>query len=107
MVFDIEFFRKEVCEVVANVPEGRVITYGQVARLIGFPHHARRVGSVLRDVPKSANLPCHRVVNHQGRLVPGWAEQYRLLKSEGVKFTEMRRVVLSQYLWEAVLNSES
>ena len=56
-----EGFDAEVYSVVAQIPAGRVTTYGQIARLIGMPGYARRVGHALAAAP--AGLPCHRVVN--------------------------------------------
>lgn len=63
-----EGFDAEVYSVVAQIPAGRVTTYGQIARLIGMPGYARRVGHALAAAP--AGLPCHRVVNSAGRPHP-------------------------------------
>ena len=46
------------------------------------------------------NFPCHRVVNHQGRVSPGWIEQVNLLKSEGVSFKNEYRVDLKKHQWK-------
>ena len=62
-----EGFDAEVYSVVAQIPAGRVTTYGQIARLIGMPGYARRVGHALAAAP--AGLPCHRVVNSAGRTI--------------------------------------
>lgn len=62
----------EILSVVAEIPEGRVATYGQIARLIGREKNARLVGKVLSMAQYYGNYPCHRVVNHAGRLAPGW-----------------------------------
>ena len=77
-------FDAEVYEVVAQIPAGRVVTYGQIARLVGMPGYARRVGRALAQAPPG--LPCHRVVNAAGRTAPGWTEQRELLEAEGVRF---------------------
>ena len=69
----------EILSVVAEIPEGRVATYGQIARLAGREKNARLVGKVLSRAPCCGEYPCHRVVNHTGRLVPGWEEQGDLL----------------------------
>lgn len=79
-----EGFDTEVYEIVAEIPAGRVTTYGQIARLIGMPGYARRVGRAMALAPEE--LPCHRVVNAQGRTVPGWTCQRELLEAEGVRF---------------------
>ena len=60
-----ENFDAEVYAVVAEIPAGRVVSYKQIARLVGMPDHARRVGRALAEAP--AGLPCHRVVNSAGR----------------------------------------
>ena len=70
----------EVLSVVAEIPQGRVATYGQIARLIGRERNARLVGRVLAMSHWYGSYPCHRVVNHAGRLVPGWSEQEELLR---------------------------
>lgn len=65
----------EILSVVAEIPEGKVATYGQIARLIGRDKNARLIGKVLGMAEKYGEYPCHRVVNHAGRLVPGWPDQ--------------------------------
>ena len=58
----------EILSVVAEIPRGRVATYGQIARLIGRERNARLVGKVLSMAETYGNYPCHRVVNHAGGL---------------------------------------
>ena len=70
-----ESFRKEVYEVVSQIPVGKVSTYGGIALLLGAPQCSRMVGRALKEVPDELSIPCHRVVNSTGRLVPGWVEQ--------------------------------
>ena len=70
----------EILSVVEEIPEGCVATYGQIARLIGRDKNARLVGKVLSMAEYYGEYPCHRVVNHAGRLVPGWHEQGELLQ---------------------------
>lgn len=81
-----ESFCRNVYEIVKNIPKGKVCTYGTIAHLIGKPQAARMVGRALKHIPDSINLPCHRVVNANGRLVPGWEEQRQLLAAEKVCF---------------------
>lgn len=83
-----EGFDAEVYSVVAQIPAGRVTTYGQIARLVGMPGYARRVGHALAAAP--AGLPCHRVVNSAGRTAPHWTEQRPMLEAEGVRFRKER-----------------
>ncbi|HIT34796.1 MAG TPA: MGMT family protein [Candidatus Faecousia intestinigallinarum] len=89
----------EILSVVAEIPEGRVASYGQIARLIGREKNARLVGSVLRSAERYGQYPCHRVVNHAGRIAPGWPEQAALLKAEGVAFLESGRVDMKKHQW--------
>ena len=65
----------EILSAVEEVPEGKVATYGQIAKLIGRSKNARLVGQVLSRAEYYGDYPCHRIVNHCGRLVPGWEEQ--------------------------------
>lgn len=90
----------EILSVVEEIPEGCVATYGQIARLIGRERNARLVGKVLSNAEFYGRFPCHRVVNHCGRLAPGWTEQADLLAREGVFLKEDGRVDLKIYRWE-------
>ena len=90
----------EVLSVVAEIPAGCVASYGQIARLIGRPKNARLVGKVLKDSQFYGEYPCHRVVNHAGRLVPGWEEQAALLAEEGVELKDDAHVDMRRYQWD-------
>ncbi len=90
----------EILSVVEEIPEGNVATYGQIARLIGRDKNSRLVGKVLSMSQYYGNYPCHRVVNHAGRLVPGWWEQEHLLESEGVTLKEDGHVDLEIFQWD-------
>jgi methylated-DNA-protein-cysteine methyltransferase-like protein len=86
----------EVYEVVRQIPEGKVMTYGEVARRLGEPRAARVVGWALH-ANRDEGVPCHRVVARDGRLADGFAfggakEQRRRLEAEGVKFDRRGRV---------------
>ena len=83
--------------VVARIPCGRVMTYGQVAALAGSLCTGRVVGFAMSRAPAALNLPCHRVVNRQGDMAPGSVfdgadRQRRLLRREGVRFLRDGRV---------------
>lgn len=89
---------------VRQIPEGRVATYGQIARLCGFPRHARQVGYALAALPQGSDVPWHRVINGRGeiseRRMPGADEYQRiLLQDEGVEFGLHGRVNLKKYQW--------
>ncbi len=90
----------EILSVVAEIPAGCIATYGQIARLIGREKNARLVGKVLSMAQYYGDFPCHRVVNHAGRLTPGWPEQGALLQVEGVELQSTGHVNLKQYQWE-------
>lgn len=89
----------EILSVVEEIPKGYVATYGQIARLIGRDQNARLVGKVLGMAECYGTYPCHRVVNHAGRLVPGWREQESLLRREGVFFKDDFHVDLKRCQW--------
>lgn len=91
--------------VVRQIPPGRVATYGQVAMLAGNPRWARVVGYALHENPDPDSIPCHRVVNRQGRTAPAFAfggedMQRFLLEAEGVGFTPEGAVDLARYIWQ-------
>src|SRR3954447_12132618 len=95
-------FRERVYTFVRSVPVGRVVTYGQVAAILGAPLAARAVGRALYYAP--ANVPCQRVVNRWGRLAPvygsGGMEQHKFeLEVEGVTVRPDYTVDLSVYQW--------
>ena len=95
---------ERVYEYVKTVPRGKVVTYGQVAAAIGAPRCARQVGWALHVNPEPGVIPCHRVVNREGRLAPafafgGEAAQASLLEAEGVEVVG-GYVDLNKYRWE-------
>ena len=90
----------KVYEFVRNIPRGKVATYGQIALYLGNRNFARVVGNILHSNPDPEHIPCHRVVNAQGRLSRAYAfggieAQRRLLVSEGVVFKNEQVVDLS------------
>ncbi len=90
----------EVLSVVEEIPEGRVATYGQIARLTGRDRNARLVGKILSMSEYYGRYPCHRVVNHAGRTAPGFRDQKELLRAEGVGFRANGCVDLERYRWD-------
>ena len=93
---------EKIYEVVKSIPEGKVATYGQVALLAGNPRWARVVGYALHVNPYPGIIPCHRVVNREGRVAPGFAfggegVQRQLLESEGIVFEPDGRIDLEKY----------
>lgn len=93
-------FHDDVLNIVCQIPRGRVTTYGIIAAWAGWASHSRMVGRVLRYSPESASIPCHRVVNCEGRTAPGWSLQRTLLETEGVTFKANGHVDMQRHLWE-------
>lgn len=94
-----------IWQVIALIPEGNVATYGQIARLCGYPSHARYVGRTLKQLPDESTLPWHRVVNAKGEIAfpPGsdaYQRQRQLLESEGIRF-HGTKISLSVYRWQS------
>jgi methylated-DNA-protein-cysteine methyltransferase related protein len=89
-------FFEQVYRVVRKIPEGKVATYGQIAEAIGT-RDARKIGWALHANKDGSDVPCHRVVNKDGRLAPDYAfggsnEQRNRLLAEGVGFTDGNHV---------------
>ena len=90
----------QVLSAVGEIPEGKVASYGQIARLIGREKNARLVGKVLSMAEFYGDYPCHRVVNHAGRTAPHFEDQKRLLLEEGVVFMPNGCVDMENCQWE-------
>lgn len=95
-------YRERVYQIVRRIPRGRVMTYGQIAELLGDGYTPRTVGFVMHASP--SGTPWHRVLNAQGacstgRVVLPHDKQQRLLESEGVLFGDNRRCDLESFLW--------
>lgn len=86
---------EKVYKLVRNIPSGKVMTYGQISELVGVD--PRMVGWALHANKDSNDVPCHRVVNKDGRLAPGYAfggpnEQKNRLIAEKVEFIDDNHV---------------
>lgn len=97
-----EEFKNRVYALVAQIPEGRVMTYGQIAALCGAAWAAWEVGQIAHTGPEG--LPWQRVVNKQGGLAIGWPQGGRaghraVLESEGVKVSEDFKVDVGKLQW--------
>lgn len=95
-------FNKRVYNVVAQIPQGNVMTYGQIAALCGAAWAAWEVGQIAHLGP--TDLPWQRVVNKQGGLargyVPGGLDgQKAALEADGVKVTDDYKVDVGKLLW--------
>lgn len=98
-------FPQKIYELVAQIPCGKVATYGQLAFLAGSPRASRIVGAAMYRAP--AGLPCHRVLYGDGRLCcdqafGGKEIQRNMLKEEGITFLPDGRVDLQHHLWGGV-----
>ena len=95
-------YRERVFEIVRQIPPGRVMTYGQLAEILGEGYTARTVGFVMHSADQS--VPWQRVINAQGacstgRVIVPPDLQQRMLESEGVRFDAKGRCDLSRYRW--------
>ncbi len=96
-----------VYALVRRIPRGRVATYGQLARMLGMPRHARHVGFALSAIPEGLDIPWHRVVNSAGGISTrlrhwdgGSDDLQRIrLESEGVRFSATGKIDLKQWGW--------
>ena len=99
-------FFTHVYRLVAQVPRGKVVTYGQVAAILGAPRAARAVGTALRHLPRPLvkKVPWQRVINASGGIsfrgdVLRTEEQSWLLEEEGIEFNRNGKVDLEKYRW--------
>jgi methylated-DNA-protein-cysteine methyltransferase-like protein len=95
-------FFEEVYIIVSRIPYGKVVSYGQIARMLGHPRGAREVGWAMRYCPE--HLPWQRVVKMDGAITGGeYAEMRKfLLESEGVEFLLDGRVDMELCRWNGV-----
>ncbi len=92
----------KIYKVVCTIPKGKVATYGQVATLAGNPRWARVVGYALHNNPAPGAIPCHRVVNRDGRVATNFAfgggqTQRELLEGEGILFSADGSIDLTEF----------
>ncbi|WNZ57457.1 MGMT family protein [Microbulbifer sp. ANSA003] len=93
---------ERICQALAAIPKGRVVTYGDLAEMAGYPRAARLAGQTLRKLPRGTKLPWHRVINAQGRISlpePGASRQRERLEREGVILLK-GRVDMGKYRWK-------
>ncbi len=90
---------------VCSVPRGKVATYGQIAAMCGNPRWARVVGYALHVNPQPGVIPCHRIVNREGRVSAAFAfggenVQISMLRQEGVEVSDEGFVDLAKYRYK-------
>ena len=95
---------RQILQVIALIPYGKVATYGQIAKLAGLPKHARLVGYVLKNMDADTEIPWHRVINSQGKIslikvnLQGENIQSLKLLAEGVVVIG-DKINLKKYQW--------
>jgi len=96
-------FTEQAIKVIVSVPAGKVLTYGQVARLAGSPRAARQVGWLLNSMSDKYKMPWHRIINSKGEISLRDPEsafiQKMLLESEGISVID-HKISLKKYLWD-------
>lgn len=90
-------FTQEVVGIIRSIPAGRVMTYGQVARLAGNPRAARQVARILHSLSRTEHLQWHRVLNAKGEISLDGDEQQLALEAEGIIFDRPGKLSLSRY----------
>lgn len=88
--------------VLANIPSGKVMSYGQLAEQSGLPGKARWVGQMLSHLPSGSTLPWHRVVNAKGQISfpqdsDAYEQQHGLLEAEGIEFNLDNQIDFSRF----------
>lgn len=94
-------FKQEVELLVAKIPKGRVMTYGQIAALCGRPRAARIVGGIAHF--GDPDLPWHRVVNRQGGMARGYpggmSSHQKHLEGEGLNIEDFKITDMEHAVW--------
>ncbi|MDH0030970.1 MULTISPECIES: MGMT family protein [unclassified Acinetobacter] len=102
---DTNELHRQILQVIALIPDGKVASYGQIAKLAGLPKHARLVGYVLKHLDKESQIPWYRVINSQGKISvtrmdeKGNNVQQDLLEAEGVYLLN-GKVSLKKFGWQ-------
>jgi O-6-methylguanine DNA methyltransferase len=96
-------FRNKIYRLTRQIPKGKVATYGQLAKLAGYPKAGRAVGSFMKRNPDAPRTPCHRVVASDGNLAGysagnGISTKKEMLVSEGVSFIG-NKINIRESLW--------
>lgn len=97
--------KEQVYRILQSIPKGQVVTYGQIAEMLGSNHYARTVGNILHSNPDGEKYPCYKVVNSKGHLAHRYAfggieKQKEKLVSDGIEVVNYK-VNLKKYQWKA------
>lgn len=98
-------FTAKVIKMIRSIPEGKVATYGQIAKLAGKPQGSRGVAWILHSCSTAYKLPWHRVINSKGQIsfeegTHNFRQQKRRLEKEGVEFQAAGKLSLKIYQWK-------
>ncbi|MBE4603632.1 DNA base-flipping protein [Vibrio navarrensis] len=96
-------FLPQIFAVIHQIPFGKVTTYGEVARMAGYPGYARHVGKALGNLPKGSKLPWFRVINSQGKISlsgEDFVRQREKLLAEQIEVNQSGRINLRKYKWQ-------
>lgn len=95
--------KEQVYRILQSIPTGQVVTYGQIAEMLGNKHYARAVGNILHANPDGEKYPCYKVVNSKGYLSHSYAfggieRQKEKLEADGIEVV-CYKVDLKKYQW--------
>ena len=99
----MNLFEKSVLDIVRKIPEGKVMSYGQIAKYIGAPKASREVGWAMHTLGGTPDFPWWRVLNSKGKITikESWTSgpeaQQRLLEAEGVIFNDKRELDMFRF----------
>ena len=91
-------FTQQVFEIIRLIPEGRVTSYGAIAKAVGYPNHSRHVGNALRNYAE--DFPAHRVCNYSGHITASCLEKFtEKLDKEGIKVQGNKILDFKNLFW--------
>lgn len=96
-------FLPQIYMVIHQIPKGKVSTYGDIAKMAGYPGYARQVGKALSNLPKDTTLPWFRVINSAGKISQtgeSYIRQKQQLQQDGIEVSDSGRIKMSIYKWQ-------
>ncbi|SJL83424.1 Methylated-DNA--protein-cysteine methyltransferase [Vibrio palustris] len=96
-------FLAQIFLVIARIPQSSISTYGDIARMAGYPGYARHVGKALKQLPQDSKLPWYRVINSQGKISltgDDFSRQRAQLLEDGIEVSASGRISLRTYRWD-------
>lgn len=108
---DKDNFFERVYKIVQQIPEGKVTSYGAIAKALGAAQSARMVGWAMNASHNLENVPAHRVVNRKGLLTgkhhfDGTNLMQQLLENEGIKVVNNQIIDFEKHFWEPLLSTD-